>query len=102
MEKALYIIMEQTGLPHKIKKMDRYQIPMTSTHKSQMQTILNASQSPNAPALRTIVNNATNTMIMTIDQINEFIVIINNSAAQNKQELVNIIDPTGPTPPIKL
>src|SRR5882762_3862073 len=73
--------------------MDNYQIPMTATHKSEMQIILNASQSQDAPPLRTIVNGATNNMVMNTDQINKFIVIINASSAQNKQELVNIVDP---------
>lgn len=82
--------------------MDHYQIPMTPTHKSEMQAILNASQSQDAPPLRTIVNSAGSSMIMDTTQINNFITIINASTAQNKQELVNVVDPSGPTPPIKL
>jgi len=86
----------------KKNKMDYYDIPMTSTHKSQMLAILNASQSQYASGLHSIVESATNHMVMSIDDINHFITIINASTAQNKQELVNVVDPNGPTPPIKL
>ena len=84
------------------KKMDHYSIPMTPTHKSEMLTILNASQDTHAPGLKNIVSGATDHMIMDTTQINNFIVIINASAATNKTELVNVVDPNGPTPPIKL
>lgn len=84
------------------KKMDHYSIPVTPTHKSQFLTILNASQDTHAAELKTIVTGATDHMIMDTTQINNFITIINASSAQNKTELVNVVDPNGPTPPIKL
>jgi len=82
--------------------MDHYQIPMTSTHKSEMLTILNESQSTDKGPLISIVSNATSSMIMDTDQINKFLVILHAATESYKQELINVVDPNGPTPPIKM
>lgn len=84
------------------KKMDHYSIPMTSTHKSEMLTILNESQSTDKGPLISIVSGVTDHMIMDTDQIDKFLVILHAATESYKQELINILDPNGPTPPIKL